>query len=70
MTADGTLAGADIDIPSAMRNSITMLGVPVEEALRMASLNPAKFLELDDRPAGLCLDTEPIWFFWTGIYPL
>jgi N-acetylglucosamine-6-phosphate deacetylase len=34
---------------SAMRNSITMLGVPVGEALRMASLNPAKFLKLDDR---------------------
>jgi N-acetylglucosamine-6-phosphate deacetylase len=49
VTADGTLAGADIDMASAMRNSITMLGVSVEEALRMASLNPAKFLKLDDR---------------------
>jgi N-acetylglucosamine-6-phosphate deacetylase len=49
VTADGTLAGADIDMASAMRNSIKMLGVSVEEALRMASLNPAKFLKLDDR---------------------
>ena len=32
-----------------MRDSIAMLGVPVEEVLRMASLNPAKFLKLDER---------------------
>jgi N-acetylglucosamine-6-phosphate deacetylase len=49
VTADGTLAGADIDMASAMRNSITMLGVSVEEALNMASLSPAKLLKLDDR---------------------
>jgi hypothetical protein len=33
----------------------------VEEALRMTSLNPAKFLSWTTGSAGLRLDTEPIW---------
>lgn len=39
--ADGTLAGADTDLLSCVRNVRDMLGVPLEEALRMASLYPA-----------------------------
>ncbi|WP_207457569.1 N-acetylglucosamine-6-phosphate deacetylase [Azospirillum sp. SYSU D00513] len=49
VTLDGTLAGADIDMASAVRNCVTMLGLPLEEALRMASLYPARFLRLDGR---------------------
>ena len=49
MTEDGTLAGADIDMASAVRNCVHMLGLPLEEALAMASLHPAEFLRLDDR---------------------
>jgi N-acetylglucosamine-6-phosphate deacetylase len=49
VTEDGTLAGADIDMASAVRNSVHMLGLPLEEALAMASLRPAEFLRLDDR---------------------
>lgn len=48
-TEDGTLAGADIDMIGAVRNAVTLLGVGLEEALRMASLHPAAFLGLDDR---------------------
>lgn len=48
-TADGILAGADIDMIGAVRNAVTLLGVPLEEALRMASLHPATFLGVDDR---------------------
>jgi N-acetylglucosamine-6-phosphate deacetylase len=33
---------------SAVRNAVRHLGVTVEDALRMASLNPATFLRLDD----------------------
>ena len=46
-TADGTLAGSDLDMASAVRNTVAHLGVPLEAALRMASLNPAAFLGLD-----------------------
>ena len=49
VTEDGTLAGADIDMASAVRNCVHMLGLPLEEALAMASLHPAEFLRLDGR---------------------
>ncbi|MCL6707190.1 N-acetylglucosamine-6-phosphate deacetylase [Pseudomonas sp. R2.Fl] len=39
--ADGTLAGADIDMLSCVRFVRERLGLPLEEALRMASLYPA-----------------------------
>jgi N-acetylglucosamine-6-phosphate deacetylase len=41
---DGTLAGSDLDMASAVRNAVAMLGVDLETALRMASLHPARFL--------------------------
>jgi len=49
ITADGTLAGADIDMAGAVRNAVRLLDLPLTEALRMASLYPATFLGLDDR---------------------
>ncbi|MGQ9365652.1 N-acetylglucosamine-6-phosphate deacetylase, partial [Azospirillum sp. A39] len=42
--ADGTLAGADLDMAAAVRNAGTLIGLPLEECLRMASLYPAEFL--------------------------
>jgi N-acetylglucosamine-6-phosphate deacetylase len=48
VTADGTLAGSDLDMGKAVRNAIAMLGAEVETALHMASRNPAAFLRLDD----------------------
>ncbi|NOK39362.1 N-acetylglucosamine-6-phosphate deacetylase [Corallococcus exercitus] len=45
-TEDGTLAGADIDLTAAVRHCVHALGVPLEEALRMASLHPAAFIGL------------------------
>ncbi|WP_114395326.1 N-acetylglucosamine-6-phosphate deacetylase [Oleisolibacter albus] len=49
VTADGVLAGADIDMAAAMRNAIGLLGLPLERALRMASLYPARYLGLETR---------------------
>ncbi|WIG56235.1 MAG: N-acetylglucosamine-6-phosphate deacetylase [Rhodanobacteraceae bacterium] len=46
-TAAGTLAGSALSMIDAMRNSIDMLGVPLDEAARMASTYPADFLGLD-----------------------
>jgi N-acetylglucosamine-6-phosphate deacetylase len=45
-TADGTLAGSDLDMASAVRNSVSALGLTLEQALAMASLVPATFLRL------------------------
>jgi N-acetylglucosamine-6-phosphate deacetylase len=46
-TADGTLAGSDLDMASAVRNAVAHLGVSLEDALGMASRAPAAFLRLD-----------------------
>jgi N-acetylglucosamine-6-phosphate deacetylase len=46
-TADGTLAGSDLDMASAVRNTVERLGVSLPDALRMASHVPAAFLRLD-----------------------
>src|SRR5690606_16476292 len=46
--AAGALAGSALDMATAVRNAVTMLGVPLEEAARMASLYPAQFLRIDD----------------------
>lgn len=41
---DGTLAGSDLDMMSAVRFLVKQVGVELGEALRMASLYPAEFL--------------------------
>ena len=46
---DGTLAGADLDMAAAVRNTVSMLGLGLERALRMASTYPAAFMHLADR---------------------
>lgn len=48
-TADGTLAGAALDMASAVRNSVRLLGLELPEALRLATAAPAAFLGLADR---------------------
>ncbi len=44
--ADGTLAGSSLDMGSAFRNAVEMIGVSPENASRMASGTPADFLGL------------------------
>lgn len=48
-TEDDTLAGSDLDMATAVRNTVEVLGQPLEKALHMASGAPAAFLGLDDR---------------------
>ena len=59
-TPDGTLAGSNLDMATAVRNTVDLLDQPLEEALRMASLYPAAFLGLDGRRGriapGYCAD--------------
>jgi N-acetylglucosamine-6-phosphate deacetylase len=49
VTKDGRLAGSCIDMATAVRNCVRLLGVPLIDALRLASLSPARFLGVDDR---------------------
>jgi N-acetylglucosamine-6-phosphate deacetylase len=46
--ADGTLAGAALDMASAVRNCVRLLDVPLTQALRFASTEPARFLGLGE----------------------
>lgn len=45
----GTLAGAHLDMASAVRNAVRLAGIPLDDALRAASLTPARFLGIDER---------------------
>ena len=47
--AAGSLAGSALDMASAVRNTVGLLGLPLAEAARMASTYPAQFLRVDDR---------------------
>jgi len=50
---DGTLAGAHLDMASAVRNAVRLAGLPLDDALRAASLTPARFLGLDNERGAL-----------------
>jgi len=51
--ADGTLAGADIDMASCVRYMRDTVGIELEEALRMASLYPAEAIGMAGRKGRL-----------------
>jgi N-acetylglucosamine-6-phosphate deacetylase len=46
-TDSGTLAGAHLDMATAVRNAVTLAHLSLEDALRAASLTPAQFLGLE-----------------------
>ena len=48
---DGTLAGAFLDMASAVRNAVRLAGAWLEQALHYASAGPAAFLGVKGRPA-------------------
>jgi len=43
-TATGTLAGSDLNMLAALKNTVEMLGISPEEAIRMASTYPAAMM--------------------------
>lgn len=50
---DGTLAGSDLDMARAVANATKLLGVSLTEAIRLASANPARMLDLDRETGSL-----------------
>jgi N-acetylglucosamine-6-phosphate deacetylase len=58
--AAGALAGSALDMLTAVRNAVDLLGVPLAEAARMAATYPADFLGLSGThgriAAGCCAD--------------
>jgi N-acetylglucosamine-6-phosphate deacetylase len=49
VTAEGTLAGAALDMTTALRNCVEFLGLDLASALPLATTAPAKFLGLENR---------------------
>lgn len=49
VNSDGTLAGSDLNMLDAVRNSIKMLDVDWQEAVRMASSYPAHYLGMEQQ---------------------
>ena len=50
---DGTIAGAQLDMASAVRNAVWLAKLPLEDALRAASFTPAKFLGVEHERGAL-----------------
>jgi len=55
---DGTLAGAHLDMASAVRNAVRLAKLPLDDALRAASLTPARFLGLERERGALVRDAR------------
>ncbi len=61
---NGTLAGCDLDMATAVRNTVE-LGVAFEDAVAMASANPAAFLRLSHRLGSIDVGHSAD-FVWLG----
>jgi N-acetylglucosamine-6-phosphate deacetylase len=55
---DGTLAGSTVTMERAVGTLVRNVGIPVAEAVRMASLNPARVLGLDHRKGVLAVGKD------------
>lgn len=54
----GKLAGAAIDMITAVNNAVSMLDIPLSEALNMASLYPANFLGIGESRGQLSVGSQ------------
>jgi N-acetylglucosamine-6-phosphate deacetylase len=50
---NGGLAGSTLTMAKAVSNAISMLGIPIQDAVRMASLVPSQSLKMDDKEGSL-----------------
>lgn len=62
---DGTLAGSDLDMIGAIRFMTRVVGLSLDETLRMATLYPAQFLGID-RTHGRIAPGSRADFVWLG----
>ncbi|MDQ1230334.1 N-acetylglucosamine-6-phosphate deacetylase [Sphingomonas sp. SORGH_AS_0879] len=59
--ADGTLAGSDLDMGSAVANAVEQLRITVDRAAAMAATNPAAFLGLSHERGSLAPGLRADW---------
>ena len=55
---NGTLAGSTLTMEKAVKNMVELVGVPITDAVRMASLNGAKVLGLEHRKGILAVGKD------------
>lgn len=53
ISENGTIAGAHLDLASAVKNLVTLVGISLDDALRAASLVPARFLGIEHHRGSL-----------------
>ena len=53
VTLEGTLAGAHLDMATAVRNTVTLCGIPLADALTAATLTPARLLGIEQERGAL-----------------
>lgn len=58
VTLDGTLAGGAITLAEAVRNMVLVAGIPLADAVRMATLNPARVLGIEGRKGRLAVGCD------------
>lgn len=54
----GSIAGSTLDLQRAVYNMINFLQVPINEAVKMASLNPAKAINMDKHLGSIEIEKE------------
>lgn len=64
--ADGTLAGSDLDMAAAVRNSVAVFGITPDRAAMMASKHPAAFLGLHGERGQLAPGLRADWAVLDG----
>jgi len=55
---DGTLAGSTLRLGHALKNMMAFTGCPLNEAIEMASANPAKQLDIYDRKGSIAVNKD------------
>ena len=56
--SDWKLAGSTLSMAKAVKNAVTMLGVSLPEAVRMASYNPARTIGISHRKGSLAVGKD------------
>ena len=53
LAGEESIAGSTLTMDAAVQNAVRLLGIPVEEAVLMASTNSARLLGLGDRKGAI-----------------
>jgi N-acetylglucosamine-6-phosphate deacetylase len=55
---DGTLAGSTLTLDRAVFNMVKLVGVPLADAIKMASLNPAKNIGVENKKGSIAVGKD------------